>query len=65
MSAPRDRARPASGEDVVPTAELVRRAGVTPFAALGDLHGSDPFGDDAEYEAFLADLYATRRSDVA
>jgi hypothetical protein len=55
----------ASAEDVVSTEGLVRRAGAKPFISLSDLPGSDPFGDDAEYDAFLADLYASRRADVA
>jgi hypothetical protein len=56
---------PIPAEDVVPTDELVRRAGAKPFTSLADLPGNDPFGDDEEYEAFLTDLYASRRSDVA
>lgn len=56
---------PVPAEDVVPTEELVRRAGAKPFTSLADLPGSDPFVDDEEYEAFLADLHASRRSDVA
>ncbi len=60
-----ERPWPASTEDVVTTDELVRRAGAKPFTSLSDLPGSDPFSDDEEYDAFLADLYASRRADVA
>lgn len=56
---------PETAADVVPTEELVRRAGAKPFTSLSDLPGSDPFGNDEEYDAFLADLYASRRADVA
>ncbi len=56
---------PVPAEDVVPTEELVRRAGAKPFTSLADLPGSDPFAGDEEYDAFLTDLYVSRRSDVA
>ena len=56
---------PASAEDVVSTEDLGRRTGARPFTSLSDLPGTDPFGDDEEYNAILADLYATRRADVA
>jgi len=53
--------RPVPTEDVVSTEDLVRRSGARPFGSLDDLHGSDPFGDDEEYDAFLADLHASPR----
>lgn len=49
-------------DDFVPTEELIRRRGARPFGSVDDLHGEDPFESDEEYEAFLADLYASRRS---
>jgi hypothetical protein len=50
----------------VPTEELVRRHGARPITTLSDLAANvDPFESDEEYEAFLADLYATRRADIA
>ena len=55
---------PLTADETVSTEELIRRSGAKPFSTLSDLP-ADPFGDDAEYEAFLADLYASRRSDVA
>ncbi|MDT7559440.1 MAG: hypothetical protein QOI68_3910 [Pseudonocardiales bacterium] len=62
MGAPQ---RPAgkAGDDYVPTEELVRRSGVQPFRTADDLAAStDPFESDEEYQAFLDDLYASRRA---
>jgi hypothetical protein len=52
---------PQPAEDVVPTDELIRRHGAKPFRSIEDLPVDDPFGSDEEYEAFLTDLYASRR----
>jgi hypothetical protein len=53
-------------DDFVPTEELVRRHGVRPITAVDELAATeDPFESDDEYDAFLADLYATRRADIA
>lgn len=52
-------------EDDLPIAELARRQGVKPVASLDDLAQPDLWDSDQEYEDFLADLYASRRSDVA
>ena len=50
----------------VPTAELARQQGVRPIASVEDLAAvEDPFESDEEYEAFLADLYASRRAGLA
>lgn len=55
-----------SADDFVSTDELVRRQGVRPIASVEDLAAlDDPFESDEEYEAFLADLYASRRADIA
>jgi hypothetical protein len=55
-----------SADDFVSTDELVRRQGVRPIASVEDLAAADdPFESDEEYEAFLADLYASRRADIA
>ncbi len=52
-------------DDCVPTEELVRRQGVRPITTVNDLAAAtDPCESDAEYEEFLADLYASRRADV-
>jgi hypothetical protein len=50
----------------VSTEELARRQGVKPLESAADLVITpDPFEDDAEYEEFLADLYASRRAGIA
>lgn len=56
---------PLPTPDVVSTEELVRRQGAKPFTSLNDLPEVDPFNGDEEYDAFLEDLYETRRRDVA
>lgn len=56
--------RPAN--DFLSTEELVRRQGVQPITSVIDLAAEiDPFESDDEYDAFLADLYASRRADLA
>jgi hypothetical protein len=54
------RRRPAR----VSAAEIARRRGVEPIATVDELALPDLFETDEEYEAFLTDLYATRRADV-
>ena len=46
--------------------ELAHRQGVRPIQSVDELAAAvDPFESDEEYEAFLADLYASRRADLA
>ena len=53
-------------DDFVPTDELARRQGVKPIKPVDVLAAAvDPFESDEEYEAFLADLYASRRAGLA
>jgi hypothetical protein len=53
-------------DDFVPTEELARRQGAKPITSVDDLAAAeDPFESDEEYEAFLADLYASRRAGLA
>jgi hypothetical protein len=52
-------------DDFVSTEELIRRQGAVPFQTVEDLPVDDPFGSDEEYEAFLDDLYRSRRAGVA
>jgi hypothetical protein len=53
-------------DDFVSTEELARRQGVKPIKSVDDLAAEvDPFESDEEYEAFLADLYASRRASLA
>jgi hypothetical protein len=56
---------PLPTPDVVSTEELVRRQDAQPFTSMSGLPEVDPFGGDEEYEAFLEDLYESRRRDVA
>jgi hypothetical protein len=53
-------------DDFVPTEELARRQGVRPIASVEDLAAvEDPLESDGEHDAFLADLYASRRAGLA
>ena len=49
----------------VPIEELARRQGVRPIASLDELAQPELWESEQEYEDFLIDLYASRRSDVA
>jgi hypothetical protein len=52
-------------DDFVPTEELARRQGVKPIKSVDELAEPDLWESDEEYEAFLADLYASRRAGLA
>ena len=52
-------------DDFVPTEELARRQGVKPITSVDELAQPDLWESDEEYEAFLADLYASRRAGLA
>ena len=52
-------------DDFVPTEELARRQGVKPITSIDELAQPDLWESDEEYEAFLADLYASRRAGFA
>ena len=55
-----------SADDFVPTEELARRQGVRPIKSVDELAAAvDPLESDEEYEALLADLYASRRAGLA
>jgi hypothetical protein len=45
--------------------ELARRQGVEPITSVDELAQPDLWESDEEYEAFLADLYASRRAGLA
>lgn len=49
-------------EDHVSVVELARRLGVKPIRSAEELAVPGAFDDDAEYAAFLADLYESRRA---
>ena len=48
--------------DEVPVEELARRQGVGPVESVDDMARPGLFDSDAEWEEFLADLYASRHS---
>lgn len=53
-------------EDVdLPVEELARRQGVKQVLSLEELAQPWLWESDGEYDEFLADLYESRRSDVA
>lgn len=56
---------PLPEEEHVPAAELARRQGVRPLRSADDLIQPGMFDSDEELDEFLADLYASRRAEVA
>jgi hypothetical protein len=56
---------PWPADDDVSVEELARRQGVRPVASLDELAQPDLWESEQEFQEFLADLYASRRSDVA
>jgi hypothetical protein len=52
-------------EDDLPFDELARRQGVRPVRSLTELAQPDLWESDEEYQAFLDDLYASRRASTA
>jgi hypothetical protein len=50
-------------DDFVSTEEL--RQGIKPIKSVDELAQPDLWESDEEYEAFLADLYASRRAGLA
>ena len=58
---------PAQWQDdaELPIEELARRQGVKPITSIDELAQPDLWESDEEYEAFLADLYASRRAGLA
>jgi hypothetical protein len=51
--------------DEVPVEELARHQGVSAVESVGDMGRPGLFDSDEEWEEFLADLYASRRSGLA
>jgi len=49
----------------VPVEELARRQGVRPLASADELIEPGLMDSDEEHAEFLADLYASRRAEVA
>ena len=49
----------------MPIEELARGQGVKPMKSVDELAQPDLWESDEEFEAFLADLYASHRAGVA
>ena len=60
-----DGQREHAHDDDLTVEELARRQGVKPLASLSEPAQPDLWESDEEYEAFLADLYASRRAGLA
>ena len=66
MTSPPEHPEHWPADDFVSTEELAHRQSVKPIKSVDDLAAEvDPFESDEEYEAFLADLYASRRASLA
>lgn len=52
-------------DDFVSTEELVRRQGIEPITSVEEVAQPDPWASDQEYQEFLDDLYASRRSGIS
>jgi hypothetical protein len=62
-----ERGETASGQpsaDELSTEDLARRQGVRPVESVDDVARPGLFDSDEEWEAFLANLYASRHSDT-
>ncbi len=57
----------AQGQDdaELPIEELARHQGVKPITSVDELAQPGLWESDEEYEAFVADLYASRRAGLA
>jgi hypothetical protein len=65
MTSVPEQPRPWPSEVEIPTEELARRQGVRPLMSLADLAHPDAWESEQEFDDFLADLYASRRSDAS
>jgi hypothetical protein len=54
-----------AADDFVSTEELARQQGIKPITSVDELAQPDLWESDEEYETFLADLYASRRTGLA
>jgi hypothetical protein len=61
----REPALELSAADEVSVEELARRQGVQPVVSVEDMARPGLFDTDQEWDEFLADLYASRRADLA
>ncbi|WP_086055205.1 hypothetical protein [Protofrankia coriariae] len=51
-------------EEGIPVEEVFRSQGVRPVGSLRELAHPELWDSDEDYENFLADLYASRHSDI-
>lgn len=65
MSLPTGEPEHWPADEDLPIEELARRQGVRAIASLDELAQPELWESEQEYEDFLTDLYASRRSDVA
>ncbi|UNX53425.1 hypothetical protein MF406_10455 [Georgenia sp. TF02-10] len=65
MTSDHAEAAPTWPADDVSVEELAGLQGVEPVTSVDDMAHPEVFGSDQEWEAFLADLYASRRADLA
>lgn len=55
---------PQHSADELSTEDLARWQGVRPVESVDDMARPGPFDSDEEWEVFLANLYASRHSDM-
>ena len=60
-----EHAEQPSRDEPAPVEELARRRGVRPVESVDDMARPGLFESDEEWQEFLADLYASRRSGLA
>jgi hypothetical protein len=65
VTTPDEQPTPWQDDSALSIEELARRQGVKPITSVDELAQPDLWESDEEYEAFLADLYASRRAGLA
>jgi hypothetical protein len=65
MTRPDEHSHDQQDEAELPIEELALRQGVKPITSVLELSQPGLWESDEEFEEFLADLYASRRSDLA
>jgi hypothetical protein len=65
VTMPDEQPTPWQDDDELSVEELARRQGVKPIKTVDELAQPDLWESNEEYEAFLADLYASRRAGFA
>ena len=65
VTTPDEQPRPWKDDSALSIEELARRQGVKPIKSVDELAQPSLWESDEEYEAFLADFYASRRPGLA